>query len=167
MNRVLRVFSAILLLSQSVFAQSNSGEIYGRVTDEKKQGLDFASVTALEGGVVKGGKKTDMNGNYTIKPLAPGKYDIRVTYLGYKEFILTGVYVGNDKSVKVDIQLEKKESSATKKDVIVRDYKVKLIDASDPGHKVVTGEQFKNFSSNKIGDLIGTQVGVLQKKGSQ
>lgn len=165
MIKIVRLISALLLLSQVVFAQSNSGEIYGRITDEKKAGLDFASVTAMEGGIVKGGAKTDINGNYKIKPLAPGKYELKVTYMGYKEMRLNNIYVGNDKSVKQDVEMERLD--ATKKTVIVRDVKNKLIDASDPGKKVVTGETFKNFSSNKIGDLIGTQVGVLQRKGSQ
>jgi len=163
MIKFVRIVTVLLLIAQMGYAQS---EIYGRVTDEKKAGLDFASVTALEGGIVKGGAKTDMNGNFKIKPLAPGKYDLKVTYVGYKEFLLTGIIVATDKSVKQDVQMEKKTSNE-KKEVIVREVKVKQIDPGDPGRKVVTGEAFKNFSSNKIGDLVGTQVGVLQKKGSQ
>lgn len=167
MTKIIRLLTALLFLSSLVQAQSNSGDIHGKVLDEKKSGLDFASVTAFEGGVMKGGAKTDANGNFKIKPLAPGQYDVKVTYVGYKEKMITGVYVGNDKSILLDIQMEKKESNSAlkgNKDVIVTAYKVKLIDPSDPGHKVVTKEQFTNFSSNKIGDLLGMQGGVVQTK---
>ncbi len=167
MTKIVRLLTALLFVSGLLNAQSNSGEIKGKVLDEKKMGLDFASVTAMEGGVVKGGAKTDINGNYKIKPLAPGQYDVKVTYVGYQEQIITGVYVGNDKSVSLDFSMKKKESSSALKggkDVIVSAYKVKLIDPSDPGGNIVTKEQFTNFSSNKIGDLIAMTTGVVQTK---
>ena len=165
MTKMLRLLTALIFLSGIANAQ-NAGEIYGRITDEKKQGLDFASVTASSGGVVKGGGKTDINGNYKIKPLAPGTYDVKVTYVGYKEEILQGVVVGNDKRIEVDFQLEKKsDKSATgEKQVIVKDYKVKLIDPSKPGGTIKTGKELQTFSSTKVADLISMGAGVVQTK---
>lgn len=162
MTKILRLLIAILMIGGVANAQS---DIHGKVLDENKTGLDYASVVAMEGGVVKGGGKTDANGNYRIKPLAPGKYDVKVTYVGYKEALIQGVILGVDKSLLLDFQLEKKSSNqATKKEVVITDYKVKLISTSDPGGKIVTKEQFTNFSSTKIGDLLSMQGGVAQTK---
>jgi hypothetical protein len=158
-------FALCMLLSIGAFGQaSNVGEIFGRIVDEKKQPLDFASVRALEGGVVKGGSNTDQNGNYRIKPLSPGKYNVIVSYVGYQTQEIQGVLVGNDKSVKVDIQLEKAGSATTKKDIVVKEYKVKLIDASQPGNKVITQEQIKQLPTISSGDFAALQGGVYQRK---
>jgi hypothetical protein len=163
MNKIVQILSVCFLLTNVALAQ-NSGEIYGRVTDEKKQGLDFATVTAMEGGVVKGGGKTDLNGNYKIKPLAPGKYDVKVTYTGYKSSTIQGIIVAADKRVQQDFQMAKKENNALKEEFVVTTYKNKLVDASDPGNKIISGEQFVNFSSTKIADLVTMQAGNYQKK---
>jgi len=84
MMKTLRLIAVLIFTSNLSFGQSVAGEIYGRVTDEKKQALDYATVQAYEGGILKGGAKTDINGNYSIKPLSPGTYMIKVTYVGMK-----------------------------------------------------------------------------------
>ena len=73
------VFAFFIELPNDVFAQNktqtNSSELsqirelHGRVTDEKGQPMDFATVQVFDKGVSRGGAKTDINGNYKIKPL--------------------------------------------------------------------------------------------------
>ena len=122
--------------------EKGSGEIYGRIYDEKKEGLDFASIMAYQNNIVKGGSKTDMNGNYKIKPLQSGIYDLKVTYVGYKEKIIKGVKVASSSKVQIEFQLNKKAISGGSKDVVITAYKVKMIDASDPGSRVVTSNSY-------------------------
>jgi hypothetical protein len=108
MIKTFRLLTAFLFVTHIAFGQaSQSGDIYGRITDEKNQALDFVTIRAEEGGVSKGGAKSDINGNYKIKPLSPGKYDIIVTYAGYQTEKITGVLVGSDKSTKLDVKMEK------------------------------------------------------------
>jgi hypothetical protein len=39
----------------------------------------------MKGEYSKGGAKTDINGNYSIKPLSPGDlYELKVSYVGMK-----------------------------------------------------------------------------------
>ena len=139
MNKTLRLLMALILLANVSFGQSISGEIYGRVVDEKGQPLDYASVQALEGGLVRGGNKTDQFGNYKIKPLQPGKYTIKVTFAGYSTQEIQNINVGVDKRVQVDIQMEKKPVSGP--GVTIKEFKIKLVDASDPGKKSVFLEE--------------------------
>ncbi|MBL7765338.1 MAG: TonB-dependent receptor [Chitinophagaceae bacterium] len=164
MIKTLRLLAVFLMLTQIALGQaSNAGEIYGRVTDEAKKGLDFATVRAFQGGVLKGGSNTDENGNFKIKPLSPGRYDIIVSYAGYVGQELKGVIVGNDQRVQQDFVLEKK-TATTKKDVVVSTYRIKLIDASDPGKKAMSKEQIKQTPSVSTGDFASMQAGVYQRK---
>jgi hypothetical protein len=167
MIKTLRLLACLVLITNYCFGQaSNVGEIYGRVTDDKNKPLDFASVQAFEGGILKGGAKTDENGNYRIKPLSPGKYTVKVSYLGFKAEELQGVLVGVDKRINVDFNLEKKGDggATTKGDIIIKEYKVKLIDAADPGKKTITGEQIKQLGSVSSGDFAALQGGIYQRK---
>lgn len=159
-----RLLAALMLLALGSYGQaSNVGEIFGRVTDDKKQALDFASVQAFEGGVLKGGAKTDLNGNYRIKPLSPGRYDLKISFLGFQTQEIKGILVGSDKSVKVDVEMQKKDAKQGP-EVVVKDYKVKLIDPSDPGQKTITSEQIKQLPTISSGDFAALQAGVYQRK---
>jgi len=97
MNRIIRIVAMLLVITNFAVAQgNNSGEIYGRITDEKGESLDAASVSAYQGGVLKGGKRSDLNGNYIIKPLAPGTYTVKVTFLGYPTQEIQGIVVRSE-----------------------------------------------------------------------
>jgi hypothetical protein len=164
MIKTLRLLAALLLLVQVAFGQGNSsGEIYGRVTDDAGKPLDFATVRALEGGIVKGGAKTDENGNYKIKPLSPGKYTVSVTYAGYVGEDLQGVQVGADKRQEINFKLEKK-TATTKKDIVVKTYVRKLIDPGGPGVKGMSKQEIKEAATISTGDFAAMQGGMYQRK---
>lgn len=78
-----------LALTSNAFAQTR--EIKGQIRDsDSKQPLSGASVVLL--GTTMGAA-ADQNGNYSIKNVPAGSYDVRVTYLGY---------VSQQKSVTID-----------------------------------------------------------------
>jgi hypothetical protein len=64
-----------------------------RVTDDKEAShLSYATVQAFEGGILEGGAKTDINGNYSIKPLPPGDlYELKMTYVGMNTDEIKGI----------------------------------------------------------------------------
>src|SRR5580698_2049405 len=91
MTRTLRYLLLFVFtgLSGSAFAQ----EISGRVLDDKKEPLPSAVVQVYSGGILKGGNVTDYDGNYTVKPLDPGFYDVLVIYAGFDSIMTTHVTV--------------------------------------------------------------------------
>ena len=66
-------------------------EIRGVVTDNKKEPLVNASVLIKQNGIMKAAALTDFDGNYSIKGLDSGYYDVTVSYLGYKTATTTRV----------------------------------------------------------------------------
>ncbi|MBK7764331.1 MAG: carboxypeptidase regulatory-like domain-containing protein [Bacteroidetes bacterium] len=137
-----------------------AGVVYGKVLNEDKEALDFASISLIKDNMVRYGGKTDLQGNFNIKSIAPGEYDVRVTYVGYESQLITKVSVSSVNKVQIIFTLQKR-MSYTKEVMVMHDRRESLINPSDPGRKVVTGESFKNMASNQISDLVGTQVGVM------
>lgn len=60
-------------------------EIRGVVTGFKKEPLMNASVQILQNSEVKGAAITDFDGNYSIKVLDSGSYNLKVSCLGYSD----------------------------------------------------------------------------------
>lgn len=67
---------------------ANGFEIFGTLKDEKGNPIINARVEASEGNVVKGRALTDFDGNYSIKPLESGEYDVRFLYDRYHDTVI-------------------------------------------------------------------------------
>lgn len=72
--------ATLFLAAQSLYAQVNT-EIYGEVVDKLGEPIAGASVF-LEG--TQQGTQTDFDGKYEISGVAPGSYNLIVSYLGYQ-----------------------------------------------------------------------------------
>src|SRR6188474_3440254 len=90
----------------STLAVAQSGELRGKVIDKgTNEPIPFASVAAFRGGVQVLGAVADIDGQYSIKPLNPGSYDVKATNVGYQPSGVTGVQVSVDKATFVNIEL--------------------------------------------------------------
>ncbi|MES2702292.1 MAG: carboxypeptidase-like regulatory domain-containing protein [Bacteroidota bacterium] len=69
------------------------GSIYGMILDDKKEQLLAATVHVYQGDVLKGSTTTNVDGQYEVKPLEAGFYDVLVVYPGYDSFVVKGVQV--------------------------------------------------------------------------
>lgn len=149
----------ITVFTNNIFAQS--GEIHGKITDKANgEGIPFSNIIVMLNGVQGGGATTDFNGNYAIKPLSPGKYDVKVTYVGYQPAETKGVIVSADKASVVNIQLN---AGVKLSEVEVTSYKVPLI---DPGQTstgaTITQEQIAKLPTRNIQSMAALSSGVVQ-----
>src|SRR5713101_4312499 len=78
-----RFLSIFLLLGFSSHAQEKKGSISGHVTDVNHDALVGARVEVQPNGYAV---TTDAQGAFTISDLAPGKYTLTVSYVGFKPF---------------------------------------------------------------------------------
>ena len=113
----------ITLLSALISFHSMAQEIAGRVLDEKKEPVTSAVIQVFTGGILKGGTVTDYDGNYLIKPLEPGYYDVLVIYSGYDSIFTNKVLVSSDKRTSVNFCMSKINSRPK---IIISDYKKPL-----------------------------------------
>src|SRR4051812_14376808 len=98
--------SLVFFLFTAVAGFAQSGEIKGKVIDKHtKEPVPFATVTAELNGTVMGGNQTDIDGRYTIKPLSPGRYNVKAIITGSAPTEVTGVVVAIEKFSEVNIEI--------------------------------------------------------------
>ncbi len=109
--------TALLLITENSFAQTNTQTIKGLVIDKQSQAtIPGVSIIIMDSNPLKGAT-TDMDGHFKMTDVNPGRYDIKVTYLGYKEILLPNVVVTAGKEVNLDIALEENVNSL--KEIVV------------------------------------------------
>ena len=90
-----QLFFLLLVGSQVAMAQVTTSALSGKVTSDK--GEDLIGVTVVATNVPTGTKRgtgTEVDGRFTIPNLAPGgPYEVTVTYVGFKEQTVTGVFL--------------------------------------------------------------------------
>ncbi|HLP22239.1 MAG TPA: carboxypeptidase regulatory-like domain-containing protein, partial [Chitinophagales bacterium] len=144
-------------------AHAQNGEISGKVIDENGDGVPVANVVIVDNkGVPTGrGTQTDFDGNYSIKPLSPGKYNIQISYIGYGSQVQQGVVVNADKATFLDIKM--KPSSKELQEVEIVSYKVPLIDpGKTSSQNTITSEEIANMPTRNVTDIAATTAGAFQ-----
>ncbi len=95
-----------LILSKPLMAQSPTQTIKGTIMDKQAQyPLPGVNVVIMGSNPIKG-TVTDVNGKYKLTEVAPGRYDLKVSFLGYKEIVLPNVLVTSGKEVLADVGME-------------------------------------------------------------
>ena len=146
-RKVLLTFGLLLMAEMAVFAQ---GTMKGTITDAKtKEPLPFVNIVVKQDGKQVHGGQTDFDGIYTIKPLAVGKYDIEVSYVGYNRYVQTGINVKASGFTVVDVALN---PSATILEV------VEVVADKVPVIEIGSAEQGARLSSDDIARMPGTSV---------
>lgn len=119
-------FLGAILMSFSAMAQVGAGTLKGRITDfDTKESLPFASVILFLNGNQVAGTNTDFDGEYTIKPIQPGTYDVLFSFVGYQSKKVTGVKITANKIQFVNGELG---AGVMMEEAEVVEYSVPLID---------------------------------------
>ena len=119
MKSFLYILLATFIFSINSFSQTS---LAGKVTDaETGESILFGNVILYKGGNFLTGVPTDIDGFYNFANIAPGIYDVVVSYVGYNINRINGVSIYGEQANKLDIKVEMGE---TINDTIVRSYDV-------------------------------------------
>lgn len=106
---------ALMALAGVVKAQSQT--IKGTIIDKQSQAtLPGVTVLMLGSDPVKG-TVSDIDGQFRITNVNPGRYDLKVMYMGYKEIVIPNVVVTSGKEVALEIGME--ENVSTLNEVVI------------------------------------------------
>jgi outer membrane receptor protein involved in Fe transport len=151
-----------MLVVTGVTAMAQSGAIKGTVVDAKNnEPIPFVGVVVLQNGSQVASGQTDFDGNYTIKPINPGKYTVRAVILGYEKYELNGVQVASDKIAFANIKMA--STTTELKEFVKHEYSVPLFekDQTTTGG-TMTREQIANAPTRSINSVVSTAAGVSQ-----
>src|SRR5690625_3114765 len=100
-RRIVPAILALVLIVQPASAQTGSitGSIIDDETGETLIGANASSdVTSV-------GTTSDFDGRYELRRLAPSRYDIRFSFIGYDALVVSGVAVTAEESTEVNVRL--------------------------------------------------------------
>jgi hypothetical protein len=158
-------FTLGLLLTTSLMLYAQ-GTLTGTITDSQtKEPLPFVNVIVEQNGQQMGGATTDINGNYQIKPLSPGSYDIRASFMGYKTILKTGVQV-KASGFTLEGSLEMTPTAEVLDVVEVVEYAIPLIDqGSSESGKRISAEDLDKMTANTVDGIIASVGGITDNEG--
>ncbi len=166
MKKIYSILLALLVFSLYANAQSQLGEIRGKVIDAKtKKPMDFVSVSIYLNGVLKASTLTDDEGGYVVKTLQPGEYEVKVTYLNYRNSVVTGVDVSSDNITFQNINMESNEGGQVLKDFVV-ERKKPLVDPEGKGGGTVTAKEVMRLPTRSVNMVANTIAGVDARAGN-
>jgi hypothetical protein len=158
-----KILTLIVLVMSTVLIKAQTGEISGKVKDEKGEGMISATVIIIDasGKSTGVGTVTDFDGNYSVKPLRPGSYDVQYSYAGYSSQIQKGVLVKADQPTFLNIKLNPADKVLNQVEVVA--YKVPLIDkASTTNATTLSKDDITNMATQSVGDLVTSTSGAVE-----
>lgn len=152
---------SVVVVSVGLTVAQNESAIKVRLTDKaNKETIPFANVVVDMGGIQAGVGTTNIDGEVVIKPLNPGKYTVKSTYVGYQSVEIKDVNVSIGKTVTLNIEMA---AGQTLDVVEVIEYAEPLIDPDTKSGGTVTREEYQNMASKNINSVASTTAGIYQK----
>jgi hypothetical protein len=107
-SREFYILAALVIVGSLIFEPASAQKTVGKLTGTV---IDQATRTPLAGVNVmiastKLGAATDVNGHFEVFNLAVGKYNVRVSMMGYKEKIVRNVAITANATTKLEVALE-------------------------------------------------------------
>jgi Carboxypeptidase regulatory-like domain/TonB-dependent Receptor Plug Domain/TonB dependent receptor len=141
------VVCAAVSMSIGAAAQTNVGQISGRVTDQSGAALPGATVAATneQTGLAQV-STTDAAGGYVFASLPAGSYKVRVEVNGFKPIERVNLVLDAASRRAADFQLEIGSLTET---IVIRGTETSLVETqSGDVSRVITGEQVNNIALN-------------------
>jgi len=158
-----------IVLSFSAYTFAQTATLQGVIKDaETGEPIPFANIVAERGGTQVGGATSDFDGRYSIRPIEPGRYDVKATYVGYQPLMIQNVIVSANQIRFLDLQMV--PTAITLTEFEVREYAVPLIDKDQTSSgATVTAEEIAkmpNRSANAIAVSVGGVFSADGERGS-
>ena len=149
----------ILIVSVSLLYGQNNSKIKGRIIDVASgEGLPCVNII-LEGTYY--GAAADLDGNYSIEGITSGNYNVKVTLIGFKQMLFTGIELAPNRTTQLDITME--ETVLTmEQDVVVIGEKPLLDSEETQSVKSISREEIEVAVIENVKDLVTQQAGVVQ-----
>ena len=156
MKKYLLLFFTLGILIPSIIYPGTTGKLTGKITDAGTgEALPFVNIT-IEGTML--GAATDLDGNYVILNIPPGRYSVKVQYIGYQTQIVENVVISIDLTTQQDFALS--ESSVELGEIVVQAQVDVLKKDVTSSQSLVSSEDIKNLPVVELNDVLQLQAGV-------
>ena len=157
----------ITMNSFSLFAQT--GSISGKITDASNNEVLIGANVLVVGTTT--GASSDIDGIYSIRGLAPGKYQLKISYISYQTIIVNNVEVKENQDNQINVPLH--PSSAELQEVVITaealtNSEVSVLKIQQKSDGIVDGvsaELIKKNNSSDGTDVLKRMTGITISEG--
>lgn len=160
METIMRKLLIILLtiLTTSYLWAGTTGKLTGKVIDKKSK-EPLISVNILIDGTTLGAA-TDINGNYVILNIPPGKYKLKVQYIGYQPVIMENVPISIDLTTTRDFELT--ETPIELEAVVVEGRVEALKKDITSSQATISSDKINSLPVAELSQVLELQTGVTK-----
>ena len=159
MAKKLRAWMLVLLLVPLMLFAGTTGKIAGTITD-KTTGEPLVGVNVIIMGTTLGAA-TDLEGYYSILNVPVGTHSLRVTFIGYRDYVENDVQVNLDLTSTINVQMERTTLDLGQEVVVTAERK--LIRKDETNTNVVKRtEDIENMPVRGLANLAATTAGVVK-----
>jgi outer membrane receptor for ferrienterochelin and colicin len=152
----------VFLISLSFIVQlwaGTTGKLAGIVIDKENQEALIGVNVFLEGTML--GATTDMEGNYFILNIPPGKYTLIVQYVGYQEVRMKNVSISIDLTTTRNFELP--EAALELEEAIIVEGRREFIQKDMTSSQAsISSEEIENMPVVELSDVLQLQAGVTR-----
>ena len=155
LKKIFTVTISFLLINIATMAQTGkiSGTVYDQQTGEPLIG---ANVLILN---TNFGSATDVNGEYIINLVPPGEYNLRASYIGYRDVTIQNIRVVSGLTQEVNFEIPS-ESIATEEVVIISERPL-IEKSSTNAVRIIDSEVLETLPTRDLDDIVALQPGVV------
>ncbi len=164
LKNLLLIIGIILTANVLVFSQ---GSLQGKVVDkETNEPMPYVNIVVELGGTYICGGSSDFDGNFVIKPITPGKYDVKASYVGYKPMLIQGLVIFGNRITFYDLIMESTAENLDEYEVV--EYVVPLIDKDQTSSGAsITKEEIAKMPNRSANAVASTVGGVFSADGER
>lgn len=160
LRKLLSTLSIVVASAGLMFAQNESAIKVTLKDKTNKETIPFANVIVEMGGIQVGVGTTNIDGEVTIKPLNPGNYNVKATYVGYQTMQISDVNLSVGSTVTLKFEMTSSIQQIDVVDVII--YQKPLVDPNTIMGHTVGKEEYQNMASKNINSVAATTAGIYQ-----
>jgi outer membrane receptor for ferrienterochelin and colicin len=150
-----KIFVLFLLFQFTLFA-GTTGKLSGTIKDAQTGEPLIGANVIIEG--TNFGAATNANGEFVILNIAPGKYDVKFSFIGYKTSIIQSVAIIVDQTTVLNIELNPETIEVGEVIVTARTPLIQKDVTSSIS--VMTREEIESLPVSKFTELLSLQAGV-------
>ena len=146
----------LLALPHGLALAGTTGRLAGTILDKKKQplvGVNLSIPAARTGAV------TDAEGRFSILNLPPGKYEVRLSLIGYRLMTVQDVLISADNTTRIDPVLE--EAPLPMEEIVVSARRP-VVDLEQTGSMAaIPREEIEQLPVQELQEIVSLQAGVV------
>lgn len=164
-NKIYSFFSSTFLLILLLFFISagfsvyagTTGKISGKIIDKETNEPIVGANVIIEGTYY--GAASDLDGYYYISNVTPGKYNIKISAIGYRKVTVENVAVRIDLTTNVDVDLS--SEAITLGEVVVQAFQPLVTKDLTSTSAIVTSEDIQMLPVENLHQVVNLQAGVV------